>query len=124
MAKRAKSIVDCIRDFNAGRDRERLALKYRAMRATPFASLRRPCPLFYDEFAHASLPADVPLVWVCGDLHLENVGSYKGDNRLVYFDLNDFDEAALAPVSWELLRMLTSLRIGAEGLAVNALDIQ
>jgi len=23
--------------------------------------------------------------------------SYKGDNRLVYFDINDFDEAALAP---------------------------
>src|ERR1035437_4529926 len=109
MAKRAKSIVDRVRDFNAGRDPERLALKYRAMRATPFAFLRGTCHLFYDEFAHASLPADVPLVWVCGDLHLENFGSYKGDNRLVYFDLNDFDEAALAPWRWGLARLLASV---------------
>ena len=40
-----------------------------------------------------------PVCWICGDLHIENFGSYKGDNRLVYFDLNDFDESILAPVS-------------------------
>jgi len=119
MAKRAQSIVGRIRDFNAGRDPERLALKYRAMRATPFAFLRGTCHLFYDEFAHASLPADVPLVWVCGDLHLENFGSYKGDNRLVYFDLNDFDEAALAPCAWDLARLLASVLVAARTLGVG-----
>jgi len=119
MAKRAQDIVDRIRDFNAGRDPERLALKYRAMRATPFAFLRGTCHLFYDELATASLPADAPLVWVCGDLHLENFGSYKGDNRLVYFDLNDFDEAALAPCAWDLARMLASVLVAARTLGVD-----
>ena len=60
-----------------------------------------------------------PLAWVCGDLHLENFGCYKGDNRLAYFDINDFDEAALAPATWDLLRMLTSLRIAARGLSMK-----
>ena len=119
MAKRAKSIVDRIRDFNAGRDPERLALKYRAMRATPFAFLRGTCHLFYDGLATASLPADAPLVWVCGDLHLENFGSYKGDNRLVYFDLNDFDEAALAPCTWDLARLLASVLVAARTLGID-----
>jgi uncharacterized protein (DUF2252 family) len=50
---------------------------------------------------------------------LENFGSYKGDNRLVYFDINDFDESALAPASWDLVRLLTSLRVGAEFLSLS-----
>jgi uncharacterized protein (DUF2252 family) len=120
MAKRAPSVVDRIREFNAGRDPERLALKYRAMRASPFAFLRGSCHLFYDELASASLPADAPLVWACGDLHLENFGSYKGDNRLVYFDLNDFDEAALAPCAWDLARLLASVLVAAKSLGVDA----
>jgi uncharacterized protein (DUF2252 family) len=49
-------------------------------------------------------------------LHFENFGSYKGDNRLVYFDINDYDEAALAPVTWDIVRLLTSIQCGAEAL--------
>ena len=112
-------VVRQIRDFNAGRDPERLALKYRAMRSSPFAFLRGTCHLFYDDLPRGGVFKTAPLVWVCGDLHLENFGSSKGDNRLVYFDVNDFDEAALAPASWDLIRFLTSLRVGADGLAVN-----
>ena len=119
MAKRVRNIVDRIREFNAGRDPERLALKYRAMRASPFAFLRGSCHLFYDELASASLPAGAPLVWACGDLHLENFGSYKGDNRLVYFDLNDFDEAALAPCTWDLARLLASVLVAARTLGID-----
>jgi uncharacterized protein (DUF2252 family) len=119
MAKRVPSIVERIRGFNAGRDPERLALKYRAMRASPFGFLRGSCHLFYEELASAALPADAPLVWVCGDLHPENFGSYKGDNRLVYFDLNDFDEAALAPCTWDLARLLASTMVAAETLGID-----
>ncbi len=114
-----ESCVELIRNFNAGRDPERLALKYKAMRASPFAFLRGTAHLFYDRLAHASpLPA-APLVWACGDLHLENFGSYKGDNRLVYFDINDFDEAALAPGSWDLARLLASVLVAARTLGVD-----
>jgi uncharacterized protein (DUF2252 family) len=119
MAKRTPGIVDRIVAFNAGRDPERLALKYRAMRASPFAFLRGTCHLFSDLLAQAPLPSDAPLVWACGDLHLENFGSFKGDNRLVYFDLNDFDEAALAPCTWDLARLLTSVLVAAGALGID-----
>ena len=56
---------------------------------------------------------------VCGDLHLENFGAYQGDNRLAYFDLNDFDEAALAPFTLELLRFVTSIHVAASHLRLS-----
>jgi uncharacterized protein (DUF2252 family) len=109
-----------IRSFNAGRDPERLRMKYSAMRASPFGFLRGSCHLFYERLARNGVFKSAPLVWACGDLHLENFGSYKGDNRLVYFDVNDFDDAALAPASWDLVRFLVSLRVGADTLALSS----
>lgn len=107
-------VVEQIRQFNAGREAERLALKLGKMRADPFAFLRGSCHRFYATLPEHAVFATAPAAWICGDLHLENFGSYKGDNRLVYFDLNDFDEAALAPCTWDLLRFLVSLRSGLE----------
>ena len=115
----AIDVVGQIQGFNAGRDPERLAMKYRAMRASPFAFLRGTCHLFYDRLPRGGVFKSAPLVWVCGDLHMENFGSYKGDNRLVYFDVNDFDESALAPASWDLVRFLTSVCVGAGGFSIG-----
>lgn len=116
------NVIREIQAFNAGRDPERLALKYQKMRSSPFGFLRASCHLFYARVPKTELFKAAPLTWICGDLHLENFGSYKGNNRLSYFDLNDFDEAALAPASWELLRMLTSLLVGAESLSIQPSD--
>ncbi|SCC93779.1 conserved hypothetical protein [Thiomonas sp. X19] len=118
--------VRAIRSFNAGRDPERLALKYRAMRQSRFAFLRGSCHLFHDRLPAAKLFTKAPTAWLCGDLHLENFGSYKGDNRLVYFDLNDFDEALLGSLTLDLVRALTSILVGADVLHAaqdEALDL-
>lgn len=113
------SVVEEILRFNRGRDPRRLALKYKAMRKNAFAFLRGTCHLFYADLPQDAVLSKAPITWICGDLHLENFGSYKGDNRLTYFDLNDFDEACLAPCTWELLRLLSSVLVGASTLNVN-----
>ena len=87
------TVVHSIAEFNRGRDPERLAMKLRAMRADPFVFLRGTCHLFYARLPRDPLLRSAPPTWLCGDLHLQNMGSYKGDNRLVYYDINDFDEA-------------------------------
>jgi len=98
---------------------EMIKLKYDAMAENVFRYYRGTCHLFYEDLsAGKKLPAS-PITWICGDLHLENYGSYKADNKLVYFDLNDFDESILAPAAWELARMVTSIFI-----AFDALDIE
>jgi len=112
-------IVNRILNANKGRDPERLALKYSAMRTNAFAFLRGTSHLFYDRLPESGICKSAPLTWCCGDLHLENFGSYKGDNRLVYFDINDFDEAALAPSSWELSRMITSIMVSAHSFDIS-----
>lgn len=112
-------VVERIQRFNKGRDPKLLQLKYQAMRSDSFTFLRGTCHLFYEDWHSDSPLNEAPLVWICGDLHLENFGSYKGDNRLVYFDINDFDESALAPCAWDLSRFLTSVLVGVRTLGVN-----
>lgn len=115
---KSPGIVERIQQFNAGRDPERLALKYRAIADNPFSFLRGTCHLFYEDLPAGSFLDTAPAAWLCGDLHLENLGSYKGDNRLTYFDLNDFDEAILAPAHWDLCRFLVSVLVASESLKV------
>ena len=112
-------VVAQIRAANTGRDPQRLQLKYRAMRGSTFAFLRGTCALFCARQPRGGVFKSAPAVWACGDLHLENFGSYRADNRLVHFDINDFDESALAPASWDLVRLLTSVLIGADDLHVG-----
>ena len=89
------------------------------MAGNAFRFFRGACHLFYEDLAKNDIFSDKPAAWICGDLHLENFGSYKGDNRLVYFDLNDYDEAVLAPATWELVRMVTSIFTGFESLQIS-----
>jgi uncharacterized protein (DUF2252 family) len=92
------------------------------MRRSAFSFLRGTSHLFHDDWPNDPLLDRSPLAWISGDLHLENFGSYKGDNRLAYFDLNDFDEAALAPCARDLARFLTSVLIAARSLGLRERD--
>ena len=114
-----QSVTKAILDDNRGRDAERLSIKLAAMRADAFAFFRGTSPLFYrtlelDQSLRAS-----PTVLACGDLHLQNFGSYKGDNRLVYFDLIDFDESCVAPVAFELVRFLTGVLLAGHAVKIG-----
>ncbi len=94
-------------------------IKYKLMTENMFRFYRGTCHLFYEDLSKVEAIPSAPLTWICGDLHLENFGSYKGDNRLVYFDLNDFDESVLAPASWELVRIVTSIFIAFSSLKID-----
>jgi len=95
---------------NRGRDPMLLAVKWAKMRSGAFAFYRGAAPLFYHTWARVA-PGGAPLSWISGDAHLENLGSYKGSNRVPYFDINDFDECCLAPADWDLGRALSALLI-------------
>jgi uncharacterized protein (DUF2252 family) len=103
-----------------------LARKAARMSASPFAFLRGASPMFYEILAEAPLFAEGPPGegWICGDLHLENFGAYRPSGfheeergprrrRRVAFGLNDFDDAAVAPLRFDVLRLVTSLLLGA-----------
>lgn len=106
-----QNLVERLQVFNRDRDPWLLALKYQTMRSDMFAFFRGTCHLFYEDWPANSSLNEAPAVWNCGDFHLNNLGSYKADNRLVYFNINDFDEAALAPCTWDMARLFTCLLI-------------
>jgi uncharacterized protein (DUF2252 family) len=110
------SVPEEIHRHNVGRDPRLVEMKYAKMAESPFVFLRGACHLFYANLPNSKLFTQAPLAWCCGDLHFENFGSYKGENRQVYFDINDYDESALAPVSWDIVRLLTSIQCGARSL--------
>lgn len=113
------TITDRIKEFNKDLLPGSLPIKYKRMAENEFRFFRGTCHLFYEDLSKINdLPAS-PLAWICGDLHLENFGSFKGNNRLVYFDLNDFGEAILAPALWEITRITTSIFVAFDSLKIN-----
>jgi len=115
--KGARDPVDAIVAVNRGRDPQLLVRKFEAMAADRFAFLRASAGLAHAALDLAALPPS-PLGWVCGDLHLSNFGCFRGLNRLVYFDLNDFDEAARLPIAVDLLRFTVSILTAASGFGL------
>lgn len=88
--------------------------KYRKMAADPFAFYRGSACLFYadvtardDEFADDRTSR----VWIHGDLHPENFGTYLNAGGRLVFDVNDFDEAYLGHFTWDLQRFAAGLAL-------------
>lgn len=108
-----KSLEIRLKEFNATRQQLTCKLKCKLMAGDEFSFFRATCHLFYEDLALRAELNQGPLTWVCGDLHLENFGSYRAANGLTYFDINDFDEAALTYASWDLVRFLCSIGMAA-----------
>ncbi len=117
--RRISKITQLILAQNAGRDFERLTMKLKLLRQDPFAFFRGTNPLFLDFLPRAHPLLHAPSMLVCGDLHLENFGAFKGDNRLVYFDINDFDEASRAPFTIDIVRFIAGIYLAAHGLELD-----
>jgi uncharacterized protein (DUF2252 family) len=113
------ALTEKILQFNKGLLPEIVQAKYNLMSKSSYRFFRGTCHLYYDLLSKEKEIPYSPPMWICGDLHMENFGSFKGDNRLVYFDLNDFDESVLAPASWELIRFVSSIFIAFETMGIG-----
>jgi len=111
-----------IKVFNQGRYAETLKLKYKLMREDRFRFLRATTHLFYEDIPPGSFLLNSPYAWICGDLHLENLGSYKADNRVAYFNVNDFDECLLAPCLLDVYRLIISVIVSSTNLKLSIND--
>ena len=95
-------------------DEKAFRRKFRKMAASPFAFYRGSAPLFYADVVRLEDPwADerTSRVWIQGDLHAENFGTYMDSAGILVFDVNDFDEAYLGHFTWDLRRMAASLAL-------------
>ncbi|MDQ6738562.1 MAG: DUF2252 domain-containing protein [Gemmatimonadota bacterium] len=115
-------VLESISAANRSADPDLRSRKYAVMRETAFSFMRGACHLFYSSLPDVVTLSGAPPAWLCGDLHAENFGTYKGDNRLTYFEVNDFDESALGPVTLDLVRFMASLLVGAKQWGISNED--
>jgi uncharacterized protein (DUF2252 family) len=100
--------------------------KFRKMAAGPFAFYRGSACLFYadmegrvDRWANERTSR----VWIQGDLHAENFGTYMAGDGVFVFDVNDFDEAYLGHFTWDIERMVASVALLGWMKAISDADI-
>lgn len=114
---RQQQIVDVLVDAFSGlmaADADAFRTKFRKMAADPFAFYRGSACLFYADMATLEdrwCDERTSRVWIQGDLHAENFGTYMDGQGRIVFDVNDFDEAYLGHVSWDLRRFAASFAL-------------
>ncbi|WP_432096663.1 DUF2252 domain-containing protein [Streptomyces sp. bgisy100] len=90
-------------------------VKFRKMAASAFAFYRGTACLFYNDLKDGEggpfLDDRTSRVWIHGDLHAENFGTYMDANGRLVFNVNDFDEAYVGPFTWDLKRFAASVAL-------------
>ncbi|WP_264349509.1 DUF2252 domain-containing protein [Streptomyces milbemycinicus] len=91
-------------------------VKFRKMAASAFAFYRGTAGLFYADVEQEReggpyLDDRTGRVWIHGDLHAENFGTYMDANGRLIFNVNDFDEAYVGPFTWDLKRFAASVAL-------------
>ncbi|MET7876580.1 DUF2252 domain-containing protein [Micromonospora sp. DT68] len=117
--KRSAHIIDVLtEEFGASMAMDPAAFrrKFRKMAASPFAFYRGSAALFYadqrGDFADDRfLDERTSRVWIHGDLHAENFGTYMNASGQLVFNVNDFDEAYVGPFTWDLRRFAASVAL-------------
>ena len=98
----------------ARRDPTAFQGKFRKMAASAFAFYRGSACLYYADVARdedAFADSAARRVWIQGDLHAANFGTYMNSEGRLVFDVNDFDEAYVGPFTWDLKRLAASLAL-------------
>ncbi|GAB2608096.1 DUF2252 domain-containing protein [Streptomyces capparidis] len=116
---RAKTVLDV---FDAAfgellaRDPAAFRVKFRKMAASAFAFYRGTAALFYADARESEHGAEflderTRRVWIHGDLHAENFGTYMDSSGRLIFNVNDFDEAYVGPYLWDVQRFAASVAL-------------
>lgn len=128
--QRQQFIIDTFVDCFGGLmkvDPEAFRGKFRKMAATAFAFYRGSAGLFYADMSREGDPfsnEQTSRVWIQGDLHAENFGTYMNSQGTFVFDVNDFDEAYVGPFTWDIKRLVASLALLGYQKAISDEEIR
>ena len=101
--------IDLLLASDRGRLAQLIPLRYGRMMASPFTFYRGAAAIMAADLADT--PSTGVKVQVCGDCHLSNFGGFATPERKLVFDINDFDETAIAPWEWDVKRLVASFVI-------------
>src|ERR1700693_2415440 len=109
--------LDILRAAEEGRVRQLLPIKYGRMAVSPFAFFRGAVSIMAADLGR--LPHSGLNVQLCGDAHVQNLGSFAAPDGSLVFDLNDFDESIRGPWEWDVKRMAASIVLAGQECGHN-----
>ena len=99
--------IDVLRASTHDRVPQLLPIKYARMKVSPFAFFRGAVSIMAEDLGR--LPHTGIYAQLCGDAHVQNLGSFAAPDGTLVFDLNDFDESIRGPWEWDVKRMAASI---------------
>lgn len=104
--------LEILRAQESSREPALIPLRYARMAQSPFAFLRGAAAVMAADLSR--VPRSGLDVQLCGDAHLANFGMFASTERVLMFDMNDFDESLPGSFEWDVKRLAVSLAVAAQ----------
>ena len=103
--------VALLEEQNATREPDLVPVRHGRMMVSPFTFYRGAAKIMAADLKDT--PTAGLETQLCGDAHLSNFGGFASPERVLLFDLNDFDETLPGPFEYDVKRMAASFTIAA-----------
>jgi uncharacterized protein (DUF2252 family) len=108
---KSQDIIKLLEESDVDRIPGLISVKYQRMAVSPFTFFRGAAIIQARDLANA--PVSGITLQACGDCHLLNFGGFASPERVLVFDINDFDETFPGPWEWDIKRLGASLILAA-----------
>jgi uncharacterized protein (DUF2252 family) len=102
------------------REQDLVPVRHGRMMVSPFTFYRGAATVMAADLAPT--PVAGLKVQLCGDAHLSNFGLFASPERLLLFDLNDFDETLPGPFEYDVKRMAASFTVAGRNNGFSKSD--
>src|SRR6266516_284894 len=103
--------VALLEEQDTTREQDLVPVRHGRMMVSPFTFYRGAAKIMAADLK------DTPVAGLetqlCGDAHLSNFGAFASPERVLLFDVNDFDETLPGPFEYDVKRLAASLTIAA-----------
>ena len=101
--------VTMLEEQNTAREPDLVPVRHGRMMVSPFTFYRGAAKIMAADLSRT--PRAGLIAQLCGDAHLLNFGVFASPERILLFDVNDFDETLPGPFEYDVKRMATSFTI-------------
>jgi uncharacterized protein (DUF2252 family) len=112
--------VALLEEQNTTREPDLVPVRHGRMMVSPFTFYRGAAKVMAADLA--ATPVAGLGAQLCGDAHLSNFGAFASPERILLFDLNDFDETLPGPFEYDVKRMAASFTIAARNNGFSKAD--
>ena len=112
--------VELLAEQDARREPDLVPVRHGRMAVSPFTFYRGAARIMATDLKDT--PRAGLGVQLCGDAHLSNFGVFASPERVLLFDVNDFDETLPGPFEYDVKRMAASFTIAARNNGFGKAD--